>query len=531
MVTEPLVVPSPSLAAPREASSRRAAKALPWTLGAFILLAAAFLRFHALAAKSLWVDEGLSVGIARLRWPQFFLLLWQREANMGLYYLLLHFWIMAGSGEAFLRALSVLFSIATVPLLYALGARLFGRPTGLLAAWLLAINAYHVRYAQEARSYALLVFLAVLSTWLLVRNLQRPAEARWGAYSLVSALMVYAHLFGGLVVVAHAASLLWFERRAVPWRDFGRSLRWFGLLILPMAVAFVHIGSGQAAWLAFPHLADLSSFFQSMAGNRGLGPVLLDAAFLAVAAFAAWRKWRSAGRNLESWAYLLVFVWLIVPLAIVLAVSAVKPVFLARYLIFSLPALLLGVAAGIARLRPAPVAWALCAWLSVFSLQGTFSYYHRDFDIYREDWRSASAYILDNSRPGDAIFFSTFARMPYEYYRSQRRPVPAGPAILNSPGAPELQASDFQVRSVAEMLQDARSAPDRVWLVLFLDHTPVGQLNPTSTMLRAVYENGRSLVQKQEFPQITVYLFAKQSAPVNQTEINHPAVLSATHVR
>src|SRR5262249_33952265 len=113
------------------------------TLLASITLCSMLLRFHALGAKSIWLDEGISIAIARLPWSQLLRVLWQREANMTLYYLLLRCWMTLGSSEGFIRALSVLFSVATVPLLYALGSRLFGRPAGLLAAWLLAINAYH----------------------------------------------------------------------------------------------------------------------------------------------------------------------------------------------------------------------------------------------------------------------------------------------------------------------------------------------------------------------------------------------------
>ena len=78
---------------------------------------------------------------------------------MGVYFLLLHFWLMLGSSLGFLRGLSVLFSVATIPVIYALGARLFGRNAGLIAAWLLAINAFHIRYAQEIRGYAMVALL------------------------------------------------------------------------------------------------------------------------------------------------------------------------------------------------------------------------------------------------------------------------------------------------------------------------------------------------------------------------------------
>lgn len=68
-----------SIPHPQNASS-------PLELCLLLLIAglAAVLRFHSLAAKSFWFDEGVSVAIARLDWYNFARLLWRREANMSL---------------------------------------------------------------------------------------------------------------------------------------------------------------------------------------------------------------------------------------------------------------------------------------------------------------------------------------------------------------------------------------------------------------------------------------------------------------
>src|SRR5271156_1980577 len=67
-----------------------------------ITLVAAGLRIHAIASKSFWLDEGISVEIARLPWQQFLFVLRHREANMALYYLLLRVWLAMGSSEGFI---------------------------------------------------------------------------------------------------------------------------------------------------------------------------------------------------------------------------------------------------------------------------------------------------------------------------------------------------------------------------------------------------------------------------------------------
>jgi uncharacterized membrane protein len=145
-------------------SPHRTSSPLDLGLLALIAAVAAVLRFHSLAAKSFWFDEGVSVAIARLDWYNFARILWRREANMSLYYFLLHYWLHFGGSEFFIRSLSVLFAIACVPVIFLLGRRLLDSRIGLIAAALLAVNAYHVQYSQEARGYSLMVLLCSLSS-------------------------------------------------------------------------------------------------------------------------------------------------------------------------------------------------------------------------------------------------------------------------------------------------------------------------------------------------------------------------------
>ena len=144
---------------------------------AMLTAAATVLRFLFLVRKPFWFDECFSVEVARLRWRDFFQLLWHREANMALYYLLLRGWLHFGSSPFFIRSLSVILSLAAVWAIYWLGAKLFDRRVGLLSAALLSFNAYHIRYAQEARSYSLFVLLAILSSGFFVAALRNNLAA------------------------------------------------------------------------------------------------------------------------------------------------------------------------------------------------------------------------------------------------------------------------------------------------------------------------------------------------------------------
>src|SRR5262245_24157534 len=163
----------------------------------------AVLGFYSIADKSLWLDEAFSVALARLDWSELWQAITVREANMGLYYLLLHYWVQLGSGEFAVRSLSAITSIVSIAPVYGIGARLFGVNTGIIASLLLALNAFFIQYAQEARGYSLVLLLTATSSYLFFKAIDKPSVKSWGGYAAIAALSVYAHFFGAWVIAAN----------------------------------------------------------------------------------------------------------------------------------------------------------------------------------------------------------------------------------------------------------------------------------------------------------------------------------------
>src|SRR5579864_2572777 len=112
----------------------------------FLVASTLAIRFLHLAGKPFWFDECFSVEVARIGMGSFLRLLWWREANMALYYLLLRIWLHFGQSPSFIRGLSVLFSVATLPAIYWLARLLYDRKVALISASLFAFNAYGLRY-------------------------------------------------------------------------------------------------------------------------------------------------------------------------------------------------------------------------------------------------------------------------------------------------------------------------------------------------------------------------------------------------
>jgi mannosyltransferase len=462
---------------------------------ALITAAGAALRFHALTVKSFWFDEGVSVGIARLDGYNFLRILWRREANMSLYYLLLRAWLHLGHSEAFVRSLSVVFGVAAIPAIYFLGRRLFDSRIGLIAAALLCVNSYHVRYSQEARSYSLTVFLCILSSLYFIKLLNIPSRRNRIFYVLFSTLAVYSHFFSGLMLLAHWISLRFLD--PVP-KEIKRIWLPVAVAVSP-AVAFVATtGAGPLSWIQRPGLHDLWQLALDWTGNGGALVVLLFAAACFVAV---------SGNAGPKSRFLLL--WIFFPVLLVLAVSIARPVFLARYFIFSLPALLLLAASGLARIR---ARWLFAAFLLLFlgmSLRGVAAFYRERATSPDENWRAASQYLLANSRPGDALVFHiAMGRMPYEYYRSLQTDSAAGPDALYPHHGPQITYLDFVEKPNYALLGAEVPQHPRVWLVIYGAGPPAG-LDKTASALLALISAAEPIADRRDFGGIQVVLCGK----------------------
>jgi len=153
-------------------------EATPW-LVSFITLIGAGLRVLQLDTKGMWLDETFSVWMANHNVADMLQWIVKIDQHPPLYYLLLHYWIAHyGDTPHYVRLLSVLFGVSTIPIIYLIGKRMSGVVMGLAAAVILALSPYHIYFAQETRMYTLLTFNAAVAIYALVRLLTDSRSIR-----------------------------------------------------------------------------------------------------------------------------------------------------------------------------------------------------------------------------------------------------------------------------------------------------------------------------------------------------------------
>lgn len=387
------------------------AGAAVWAVVGITALAAA-LRFFNLGHESLWFDEALSAVVARQSWDIFWSVISSYEANMFLYYIALRGWLVFGMGEGAVRSLSAFAGLLAVPVLFAAGRRLMGVKAALIAAFLLAVNQFAIHYAQEARSYSLLVLLVLLSCLFLIRALEDTGKWNYAGYVVATIFAVYCHVFALLLIPAQVAVLA----AALPKPHLRRPLVACWLIVMalssPLLWCMVHYDVGQLNWVRPVNASSLTWLFATFAGSRPM--TLVCAVSVAVALATIVRGWRRRAEDAAIRNLMLVTSWLLTPILIAFLASFWHPLFMERYLILCLPAQLLLAGWWIAKLK---ARWAIAVILMMILLstaRNLRTYYGTPT---KENWRDAASLVVARSAPGDALVFSIGAgRLPFSYY-------------------------------------------------------------------------------------------------------------------
>lgn len=403
-------------------------------LAALALAAVAIgVRVFGLGRESLWLDEGATwrmvtrpmhgiVEAARtdVHPPLFFLV--ERLVTS-----------LAGQSEAPLRLVSALASILSVPLAARLAWRAFGPRAAWGAAVLVALSAYQVSYAQEARPYALLGLLALASAESLLAVLAGGGAPAAVAWALATTALLYTHAHAVFVVLAELVAVAWWLRRPGgrrPARALLAPAAFVALAFAPwlgvLGTQVTRVASGF--WIARPGPVELVRTFVQFAGSVPLAAALGLLALAAIApsrrAAIAPRRDRPARRAKHaapeparpakatppavSLARLLVVSLALVPLLAPFALSFVgPPIYLSRAAFAASLALALLAAGGWARLPR--VAGRVVGALVVAACLPPLVDVHRL--TWKEPWRDAVRWLESRAQPGDLVLVTA------PYYR------------------------------------------------------------------------------------------------------------------
>jgi mannosyltransferase len=325
-----------------------------------------------ITGASFWRDEAATLSAVRRPMPALWRMLEHTDVVHGLYYLIM--WPLVrvlGFGELGARLPSAIAMSVAAAGTAAIGRRLLSPRAGVAAGLTFAVLPVTSRYGQEARSYAMVLALAVLASYLLVRVVEADADGaglrRWlAAYAAVLAVMGWANMISLLIIPAHALTLVWSARSASAQPDGGLPVagtalaQWrrhaAGWLIAVAAAAAMVLPLVALAWPQrhgterFLMLTTISSLASVPRALTGSWPVLVPVLALGLAGIAVGGPARTA---LRRWSV----PWLLLPPFLLLGTGLATPVYDPRYIRFCVPALALLAGSGLDAVAARASAW------------------------------------------------------------------------------------------------------------------------------------------------------------------------------
>lgn len=173
-----------------------------WGWLGLVTLPAAVLYFSNITRWSIWHDESFTAMIISYDWGEI-LRRTALDVHPPLYYLILKLWTgVFGDSLLALRGFSAVAMLGVIIVAYWLAKSLFGKGTARLATVFLALAPFLLRYAQEARMYAIVALFLLLASYALVTAVKKQSAGLLYLYGFLVALAVYCHYYALFIVPA-----------------------------------------------------------------------------------------------------------------------------------------------------------------------------------------------------------------------------------------------------------------------------------------------------------------------------------------
>ena len=373
--------------------------------------------------EALWMDEGLSIGIASQ--PLFDIPgVLRLDGSPPLYYMLLSIWMdLFGSGPAETQGLSVAIALLAVPGGLWAGWSLFGPRAGYICAALFAFNGFLTAYAQETRMYALMITLSLLVTASYLHVFVFGRRQYLPAFAVFLALMLYTHNWGLFVTAGALIGLVpvWLQsvdRRAL-LRNALLGFGGAGLLYVPWLPTLLHqVQHTGAPWLNAPRLGAPVQISKSLLGGLAVTVAVLLAAGSGLAEVV-----KRKTQDPERMAVVAAATVCVATLAVAWLFSQFSPAWTTRYLGVALGPILLLAALGLARAGNLGLV-ALAIILGIWAIPKTFDLTHKS------NASDLGASASPELRPGDLVISMQPEQTPLVDYHLPSRlryATPMGP--------------------------------------------------------------------------------------------------------
>lgn len=383
-----------------------------WVVGILIFAINFALKIATADYASLYLDEATSVFYAQQDWGA----LWEyasRDANPPLHFILLKCWIsMFGVGEFSVRGLSVLFSSGAAVVLWFIVKRFASARAALVTVALFTLSSIHLHYAQEARGFALLVFLSTLSFWFYLRLFKDEHHKAAIGLLIVNVLLLMTHYSGMFVPLVQGIGLLAWKskpKKVMLWFIGAQVLTL--LLLLPewLTINADKLGN-NVKWFQPP---DLSSFFEILSAFSPLDITPRGDFFLIIVGLGIGVGLAKSKKVTEL--PMVALVWFLGPLICSFILSHYVPMFTPKYMLYTSIGMFI-LAGLVFELKVLGKWWHL----AVGGVLVVFVAFHFQWKQNKsEDWKGAIAWLEQNRGEADVLITRVYNYRAFAYHYDQ----------------------------------------------------------------------------------------------------------------
>ncbi len=455
-----------------------------------LILAACTLSLITLYSQSIRLDESQSIWASTKSIPALLSYIAQ-DVHVPLYALLLHFWMqLFGTDIMVVRALSFLFFILTLPVLYRFARESSSKRVAYLTVALFTLSPFVMWYSNEARMYTLFTLVTSLNHLYFLRLVRSEGKTSKFGYLVSAILGLYTHYFFLFLLITQGVFILGRMLSAV-YRDpafgevsfwqlvrkyIGFPLKWLGLalesfLFLTPWITYVYsLGTASNASPLIPRPTSFNIFqiivqflfgFQTQAVQAfiiALWPLSLIMLFMLFT-----KRKRLPVVGIAYFGFVTVL-----PIILVFFVSFIRPIFLSRYLILVTPSLFFILSWSMLSYSKRIATYLVTGFMLI--LLGLSGYQNISAATpVKEDYAGVDAYLSQHTTAKDIIAVSApFTIYPIEYgYNGQARidTIPYWNRYDEKGGA----IPPYSDEALAKQIEEYKKQYMRVFVVLSYD--------------------------------------------------------------
>lgn len=495
-----------SLRAP-EADVRLSLRVTPFRLALGLTLLALALRLVGVGSRPLWLDEAYTAFFSSRGWHELWTIVPTYETHPPFYYSLVKVWReLFGGSAAALRSLSVLFNLATIPVVIAASLELERqRPTNRamlragIAAFLIAASPMLVVLGGEARPYPLLIFaysVAALGLLRLLREFGDEGAGKLTSWFLLAGgteLGLWAHGLGLLYALCLGAALLPSWTKGLTRQRLVRGVGAAAAILLLYLPCFLIIarraGDWGTGWLSWrpDMLLQLIGLYTVPVEVLNVASAIAALVIVLLAKRAIQYALAAVGWNADR---ALLLLWLGPPILAALVSQFSMPIFLPRTLAATLVPAYLALGGALAGIEQRRERLILAAALVVTLLPAAVQIALRPAN---ESWNDVAAYLRQHVAAGDQVWL---------YPNDSALPLREAGAVMPMRGIPGdypavghrglIRAGSPAVVSVTRAQADAIVADERNAPVVWLVTRQGGIFDPDGDMTGALAHVRRS---------------------------------------